>query len=242
MPKLKSKTERAPGGFQVLIPQAGMSKPFVGSFRMCEDFVRVFRKKNPFLCKKFNWTVDEREISDFVEQGEVARLSAHGWSQFLISDDAPVPAYVPAEKKTSRGFGDAVGGAVRKTGANIKLVLDLLGPTMQPVEKELAEKRAWTCAVRDDGKGCPLNQDGGFWQKLTAEAARGLKLLIEVKNDLRMETSLDLKLKSCTGCDCWNPLKVHVRLDHIVRNMNEETKLKLDKKCWVLAEQHGDAV
>lgn len=222
-----------PGEWQVLHPEIGMEHPFSGSFRRCCEFETSFRKKNPFMCKKHNWTTEKGEIEKYVEQSNVARCIAHGWTSFLVMDDAPYPtAYIPIfQKKTEAGAAAfAVEGKTKhatKAAAGIGLVYDWLGEGLEPVNQEEAEKRALVCSV------CPKNQPGDFFQRVEAVIARNVRTLIEVAKDLKLRTSLDEKLESCMACDCWLKLKVWPPLKHIIENTSPEVMADLDPGCWI---------
>lgn len=259
MTRLKSRAHRTPGGFQVLIPEGGMEKPFVGSFIACCDFVRDFRKKNKHLCVRYNWTPDDKEIEDYVDSRESARCVAHGWTEYVVTDAAAPPleyTWRPQKKTTAADVGRAgesdntFGGHVRKIKAGIGLVSDWLGAGLEPVSQETGNRRAWSCAVRANGKGCVKNSksialkeqraaDGlqgdprDFVQRMASGVASAVKALSEVMNDLKLSTPHDAQLGTCLVCDCDLKTKMWPSLDHVLENTSEIVMAALDSECWI---------
>lgn len=185
MPRLKDRSLDLPGNCQCLHPDAGMAKPFKGTFAECVEFERNFRQKNPFLCKKHGWTLDPFEIEEWVEAQQVARCVAHGWTQYL--DGSPVaPPNWPRQPSLSRDALADVAEAAPRTAVSLRLVMGWLGDDLIPVEVTRAENRAMICTA------CPLNQPGEFTDDERA--------LIAVKNEMGLRTSRDIHLKHCGAC------------------------------------------
>jgi hypothetical protein len=143
--------------------------------------------------------------------------------------DPPGPKLEPQHAKGAAG----VAGHLGKTASGIKLLTQWLGDGLNPVPRQLAEKRAQVCAT------CPQNQEGNLWQRMDALAAHELRSLISAKKNMKLETQKDYALKTCQACDCWLPLKVWAKLHHILDNTSPEVREALDVSCWVTAEEQS---
>lgn len=98
------------------------------------------------------------------------------------------------------------------------------------MEKSVAETRASVCA------GCEKNGRGGLEHYFTVPASQAIKLQLEIRNELKLETGYDDKLNVCEACLCPLKLKVWCPLDHIMKEMDAATKAKLWTGCWILSE------
>ncbi len=211
-----------------MIPETGMKKPIEGSFNAVVNEIIQIRRANPYLTEKFGWRTDVAGVEHELEAYTVARCLAHGWTDWVIMDDAFTEA--PPEKKTPKWAGAAV-GSVKRVAAGIAILLDWLGDGAKPVDPPLAEKRAGVCVA------CPKNDLKGDWKSyFTAPVAEKIRVQLEMKSDLRLRTSQDSKLGICTACDCPLPLKLHAPLSHILAHTSADTKKRLDKGCWILSE------
>jgi hypothetical protein len=228
--RLKDRNSGIPRDFQILHPEAGMTKPFRSpSFTGAKAFERSFRKGNPALCAKHGWSLDEAEIDNYVEQQNVARLIADGFTTFVEFTDGVAPPKTDGHRVLPGALA-AAAGHLKNSSLGMKLMVQWLGDGLKPEPIDIAEKRAAICAV------CPMNQDGNWIQKLDAQAAKQFRTLLQIRNDLSLKTKYEDKLKTCVACDCWTPLKVVASLKHIRANMSEETKAKLHPKCWIINE------
>lgn len=226
--KLKSLTAHPPYGFQFLQPETGQINPFTGSFNfVCQELYRL-RTANPFLCERHGWRTDMPGIEHDVEQYNVARMVAGGYMDFVIQDGAPaVPSeytFPPAQKKTP-----AVAlGSIKHVAAGVAVLLEWLGNGAKPVDVALAESRAATCA------DCPKNDGGDFTRYFTEPIANKIRTQLEIRGDLQLRTPHDEQLTVCSACSCPLKLKVWVPMQHIMANQSEDTKTKLDPRCWIL--------
>lgn len=224
--KLKSLTAHPPWGFQFLQPETGQSVPFTGSFNHVVEQVLMLRQANSFLADRHGWRVDREGVEHEVEQFNCARCIAGGWLDFVVMDDTNPPAslYVmpSSQKKTS-----AV-GRVRNVAAGVGVLLEWLGSGAKPVDQPLADSRAAICAT------CPKNDDGDFTAFFTKPIADRIRTQLEIRDDLQLRTPNDEKLTVCSACDCPLKLKVWVPLDHILSYTSEDTKTKLDQRCWIM--------
>jgi len=232
MPRLKDRDHFVPEGFQFLIPETGMKKPIVGSFNSVVNEVIKIRKANPYLAERYGWSTDVRTVENEVDAYNTARCQAHGWTQWIVEDNTWIepPPYPPDQKKTRGWWGNVAVGAER-VAAGVNLLIEWIGSGGKPVEPELSEKRSVVCAA------CPKNDiKRSFQSYFTAPLAEKIRVQLEIKNDLRLKTLQDEKLGICTGCDCVLRLKVHTPLEHILKHTSDDTKKRLDPRCWILSE------
>lgn len=225
MGKMRSLTAHPPWGFRFLQPETGQSKEVEGSFNHVVEQTMMLRQSNQFLAERHGWRTDRVGVEHDVEQYNVARMIAGGWLDFIIQDDSnpPAPLYVMPEKKNPRN----VVGAVRNVVAGVGVLLDWLGSGGKAVEQPLAESRGSICAT------CPKN-DGGDWTSyFTQPIADRIRTQLEIRGDLQLSTTHDDKLTVCSACDCPLKLKVWTPLDHILAHTSEDTKTKLDPRCWI---------
>lgn len=227
MPRLKSLTAHPPGGFCYIEAAAGMKKPFTGSFSSVVNQVSALRRANKYLAEKHGWALDKAGIEYDVEQQNVARCIAHGWTEFLQSEAVATPPVQGDLKKNP--FGNAVGG-LKRVAAGVGVLLDWLGSGGKPVDQAVAEHRANVCV------SCPKN-DGGPWTSyFTGKVADKIKTQLQMKHDLALRTTQDEKLTVCSACDCPLQLKVHTPLVHILAHTTDEVKKRLHPNCWITAE------
>lgn len=208
-----SESRIPPGGWSFYQPQSQWTVPNPVSVTLGQatDLLVAHRRANP----QFELPIGFYEVKQEIIAYTRARLN--------IPESPPLPEFRPQHPASAAGVAERAG----KTAAGVRLVVDWLGTGLQPVTKELAEKRAAICAT------CPKNQTGDLWQRLEAVAAENLRRLISIKGDMELATSQDAALKTCVACDCWTPLKVWVPLPHILKNTKESVKEQLDQRCWI---------
>lgn len=241
MARLKSRTRGIPFKFQFHQPQTGFTTAN-DSFDVVVNQVIANRKGNAFIAQQNNLSTDLAIVQQEVDEFNARRMLAHkGWEQYAYPDTGgpDLKAWSLSAtplRRLSAGVAGAV-GAVRRTASGVAAVVSWLGASLRPVDHELAEQRAKVC------EKCSLNDEANWLQRIDAAVASEIQHLVEVKNDLRLSTSVDDKLKICTGCDCKVALKVHAPIVHIWKNTSEDVKQALseavipgDKRCWVLVE------
>jgi hypothetical protein len=226
--RLKSRTAHPPYSFRALSPEFGQTEESVGSFNAVVEAVQAIRLANPFICERHGLRTDTAAVEAFVEQYNCARCVNNGWLDYVLMDEpGEAPPFVPpAEKKTHRG---GVAG-VKRVAAGVALLVDWLGNSAKPVESALAEKRAGICAT------CPRNNGGDWKAYFTEPIAEKIRVQLEIRNDLQLRTSHDAKLTVCSACDCPLGLKVFSPLSYILEHTSEDTKTRLDPRCWILGE------
>jgi len=193
MAKMKSLTAHPPWGFRFLQPETGQAQEFEGSFNHVVEQTMLLRQSNPFLAERHGWRTDRAGVEHDIEQFNVARMIAGGWTDFIIQDDTnpPAPLYVmpPAQKKTS------VVGAIRNVAAGVGVLLDWLGSGAKPVEQSLADSRAAICST------CPKNDGGDFTAFFTTPIADKIRTQLRIPDDLKLRTPHDDKRTGCKACD-----------------------------------------
>lgn len=111
-----------------------------------------------------------------------------------------------------------------------ELLFEWLGNGV-PVFKELAEKRASTCAA------CSKNDKG---YKPVEAVSSSVKELMAFKSHLTLETSLDSKLATCAICLCPTATKVWVDVDRLLRYSDEDELKQFEAvNCWITKERDG---
>lgn len=189
----------------------------------------IFRRK---LNPRFGLSLDEKTVrAEALTQNALRMTSIRGGEHYLIQDDT-----VPGPAPGSQGFPplqharrSAVGVKARSIATGVGILLDWLGEGGQPVDLPLAETRAKVCV------GCPQNQKGDWLALFTEPVANKIRQQVSIKNEMELKTSVDDELKVCKACLCPLPLKVFVPIEQILKHTSEETKAKLDPRCWILA-------
>lgn len=231
MLKLKSRQQSIPGGFQWLQAETGYQAPSNLSFHSLVDAVVKHRLGNIWIVKKHNLSTDWNSVADEVEHANALRMQSNQkFHHFLGADDGGAPAFFHFPR-ASQLVNAAVG--VKKVAAGVKVLLDWLGSSGRAVPRELAEKRAAVCIA------CPKNKDGDWTAMFTNPVSEMLRLQLGIKNDLKLTTSKDDQLHVCQACACPLKLKVFTPIRHIVDNMDEATKARLQPKepvCWIISE------
>lgn len=199
--------------------------PLNFSFRQQVANIIAWRKANPVVATKLNLSVAWDAVSAELIQQTVERLQRMPRGEvYLQSTDVPI---VEAEKKS---LWQSAKSLVAAATSGEETLREWLGEGGVPVAHDLAERRAQVCNI------CPKN-DQTHWSKFFfGSAANSIRKIVERKNHLKLSTTFDPELGSCTACLCPLETKVHVPLKHILAHMDEETKAKLHVSCWITHE------
>lgn len=227
--RLKSRDKWVPGGFQILIPQAGMKAPFSGSFSDAVRFLHSFRSKNPALCEKHGWSLDIAQIETDVDLYNAQRMVAAGFLNFVEIEGQPPPIQHGDVSVKKKGV---VAGGVSAALTGAKIYKEMFAGS-QPVSLAEAERRASICEV------CPQNKRGGFKDWFVSQTAKALTELVGMMNDMNLRTSKDGNLGKCETCDCPMRAKIWPQLDVILKHMKPDQIKKLDPKCWITNQAAG---
>lgn len=239
MARMKNRGNIPPGGWQYLQPQSGRQFAGLDIYTTAQE-VLDHRKGNPFMCQQHNLSLDQNTIMNEIDEYTAAACLAHpGWEQF-VGDSSPPKTWSPSALPRRLLNVAGAAGAVKRTASGLKLIISWLGESLKPVPHELAEQRALRCLK------CPHNADPNWMSKLTASVASEVKAILEVKNDLKLSTSVDDKIHFCDICLCTLSLKVHSPLKLILENTEEsvlkkhaEVTTNTGEKCWVISEKNG---
>lgn len=227
MGRMKDRNAFPPGGWTFYQPLTNWNAPANQSFDVVVTALIEHRKANRFITDQNHLATEYEAVANEVDEYTAERMKSNpNWNHFL--GDASPPGFF-SPQRLQRSAAAAVAN-LKKTAAGIGLIREWLGDGLRPVEQSLANKRAEVCVK------CPLNQEGGFWEKLDAAGAEEVKKMVAIKNDMKLETPLDSQLKSCVACLCWNSLKVWTPIAHINNHTSTKVLNELHPDCWVRSE------
>lgn len=228
MPSLKNPQQQIPNGFQYLVVETGWTPPPYSSLDVIVQKLIEHRKAQPYLTAKNGWSVDPAQVYQEVLAYNVAVCVRQGWNDYLIGGAEIVP-FPPPTPLFQRAKNLAAGG---------RAVVAWLEEGAPTVAQELANKRAGICSGGDDPqKACPLNGKGGLESYFTVPVTNAIRVQLERKRAMKLETPSDENLGICTGCDCPLKLKVFLPIENIISKMGTEVKARLDPRCWILSEE-----
>jgi hypothetical protein len=206
--RLKADTQRPPGAFQYRVPETGVMVPLGGPSSLYGCVEQVRRH---YQANRLTVPAGLQEkIEDFN-----CRQAPPGWCN---GDDRPrnLPSVV-GERGTQ--IDTVIQGA--KTIASWLIE--------GSVPEEQAQVRAGVC------RGCPKHGDtscprcrSGLVSKLATMVAGALN---------RQPADWELPLKACGVCGCALKLKVHCKLETILKHTPPEQLMQFPAKCWVKTEQ-----
>ena len=221
MVHLKSRTQCPPNGFIYVQKETGWRGEGWDFNTLCQQ-VRQHRQQNPRL--KLN--TDPATIQGEVDTQNAVRVAGMpGTESYLLLDDSSPKSFPPQLVQ-----------AASRLAAGVKSLNDWLGAGAKPVDSTLANARAFVRAT------CPQNQEGDFTRWFTKPASELIRRWIGSRKDLNMSTPSDGKLGVCLACACPLKLKVHVPIEHILKQIPAESKSALDPRCWILEEEPHEEV
>lgn len=227
MPRLASRDKFPPGEFQVLHPEAGMKKPFTGSFRECVDFEMAFRTKNKSLAQSLGLPLDATAVEIWVDEQNALRCIANGWINFVVIEEG---AERVTQKKTLLGAAAAGFGSVNAAASAWS---DMFG-SHGPVSMEQAERRAAVCV------SCPHNDTkNGLYAYFVKGAADRLVGILGALKDINLRLADPSKVGICTVCLCPLNAKVLAQTDVLQHKMPPHVKAALSQlttPCWMKQE------
>jgi len=125
---------------------------------------------------------------------------------------------------------------LKKTANGIALLKDWVGSGLEPVDMALADSRAHACCRGKDGKKCPKNVQGKWWNTATGMVADAIRTQLNFKDGAKLHTALEDELGTCDICLCNLPLKVWCPAEHIRNHITEEKLEKFPDWCWIKKE------
>lgn len=225
---LANRNNFTPGGFRFIQPEISdkeLGDPST-SFDVLVRRVIELRKANPALAQKNNLSKEYATVANEVDAYNSAICIAHGWNAFVTG--GPAGPFQGASRSPLLSRLESAAGSVNRVAAGVRTLLDWLGSGGRPVDSLEAEQRAVIC------EACPLNKPGDWKSYFTQPVAKEIGLQLEMKHKLNLKTSRDEALNVCTGCDCPLKLKVWTPMEHILKFTTEDTKKRLDARCWIL--------
>lgn len=220
MTRLKSRTQCPPNGFQYRQAETGWYLNTWDFNQLCTE-LQKHRRANP----RYKLSLDMKAIADEVDQANAIRvLGMKGGQHYVTAEGGAVVASLPKAIFPRRL---PVLSAAERLVNGKDALLAWLGEGGKPVEKEEAERRAKICSV------CPKNGKAelSWFTKMASEAIR---VALNIRNDMGLQTSVDDKLDCCQACLCPLRLKVHTPMKHILKHLTPEVKADLDPGCWIL--------
>lgn len=210
-----SRTQIPPGGWKFYQPQTGWSipNPVSVTFNQAVQAIIKHRLANPAVVTKHKLSTDATSVGDELDSYTRARLGIPA---------APLPKQMPRLPLLSRVAGDVAD--IKRAAEGTAVVLDWLSSGGNPVEKDLAEKRASICV------NCQFNQEGSWYTVAPAEL---IKSTLESRKDLNLKTNYDEGLKSCHVCKCLMRLKVWTPLSFILAKTKSEILAEFPVHCWI---------
>jgi len=231
MLRIKNKRANIPNGYLYVQRETGWDSfkvmpHLVSDFYAVCQAIRNHRAANPQLKLNTNMAAIEAEV----ENVNVARIAAMpGARDVYLMDvgEGPSSSFMQAPVQTLQQV--AAVGANLNTGRQILLEWEESGEP--PASQELAYMRAAICVT------CPQNGRGGLSRYFTVPAAEFIKRRFERLHQMNLKTPSDNQLGVCEACTCPLPLKVWTPLHLILKHITEDQKSKLDKACWITAEE-----
>lgn len=206
--RLKSDTQRPPGSFRYLVPETKIVVPIGGATSL---YGCVERVKEHYRANKLTVPSGlQAAIEDYN-----CRQAPPGW---CLDDDRP---------RTLMGGLMELGTQIDTVIRGAQTVATWLVEGSVPEEQ--ARVRAGVCL------GCPKHGDtscpkcrSGMVSQLASFVERTLK---------RHPADWEQPLKSCSVCGCALRLKVHCKLDTILKHTPKQQLDQFPAKCWVRTEQ-----
>lgn len=221
MARLKNRQLQIPGGFVFFQPQTGWKPRPFSSFNVVVNSLISHRKANPALAKKHNWAMDYDSVAEEVEAFNAKVCQIHGWNDYIIASPGtpPLPKNWPRNSQAAEHLGNVVVGG--------SILIHWIASGAEAVAPELSEARAQQCVK------CPKHGKGPWTAYFTKPLAEAIRAKLNFRRELKLETSVDEVLKVCEACDCPLPLKVHLKIDRLNKEMPAEQKAKLVPECWI---------
>jgi hypothetical protein len=121
---------------------------------------------------------------------------------------------------------------VREIITGAAALADWLGEGGVPVHPMLADFRAQRCTLGNNGKACPNNKEPNWWGRVKHTIADWIRKELELKENLKLEVSVEQELHMCSACGCCLRLKVWTPAKHLREHTTQETLDKMPAYCW----------
>lgn len=225
---LRNRQEFVPEGYWAYVAELNWTSPKNVSFIDGARAIQQKRIANP----QFKWATDLTSVQIWLEQYTEKRLretygdaTAAQWIAFDSSGNVS-PPFTPHPRSSLRE-GAAVVAKIEKAKAGVGAIMEWLGDGLKPMDAKTANARALICAA------CEFNQEPTGLQAAYEKVADGLKLLMNAKEDMKLATNYDDRLKTCQQCDCALKLKVWAPMEHVKNHTSAKVLATLPNFCWI---------
>ena len=218
---MKSRERFPPGGWKFFQPESKFNAPPNASFESVVQAIIQHRAGNQYLVQTHGWSVDPETVRNELDNYNATICQQMGWNDYIYTggpDPAP-PKTFPQQQRSS---------LPEKLAAGAETLVEWLGEGGVPVDKTLADKRAAICAT------CPKNSKDDFTRWFTIPVSEAIRMEIQRKGEMKLETPSDDRLGICSVCTCPMRLKVWTPLHNINNNMPADIKAALPPHCWVV--------
>lgn len=230
--RLKSRMQSPPNGFLYEQKETGWKNSVnapqtVWNFKGLVEAIKAHRQQNP----RFNLSTNVGDITDEVDRVNAARVNAiPGGNTYVVDDGGGANPQSPLTQRL-RSVVAGAANTISQLAQGGGILVGWVRAGGIPVEHDLAEKRASICVA------CPNNSKSPLTDWFTVPLSQKIAKELEERKDLNLTTSQDANLHTCSACLCPLPLKLHLPLDHILKDMKPEMKAKLHESCWILAKE-----
>lgn len=211
----------AGGGWTFRQPQTGWTNPYaMVGFDASVKAIIQHRQQNKAIVAKHKLSTDYNIVANELERYTRARLG--------IPDPAPSFFQAGSSQLPSRVIEAAAD--IKRAAQGTAVIVDWFQSGGDPVDQELAERRAATCVA------CPKNVQGAWYTEAPAEL---LKSVIEAwqtikgRKDFTFSTAQGDNLKSCAVCRCLMRVKVFTPLQHILDKTSPAIMSEFPGNCWI---------
>lgn len=209
------------GGWQFYQPQTGWAAPTPKSSTFDQTVVLIIRhrQQNAAIAARHGLALDSVNVGNELEMFTRARLNIP--LPINVPKPMPQPSSPPAVAAGSSG--------ILKVAHGSGPILEWLASGRPAVDRPIAERRAALCS------DCPKNDntEATLLQWFVVQAAKVVKLAVEARQDLKLESTQDPKLGVCTACLCGMKVKVHCPHDIITKYLKPEVAADMDPRCWI---------
>jgi hypothetical protein len=181
------------------------------------------RNANPFLKEKHGWPTDVDNVREELDAYNAKICEQMGWTKYITGSGDPSPplSIRPQQTLLQKSQRVVAGG---------ETLVEWIASGAEAVPPEQSNARAGVCA------GCRFNMEGDLSSFFTRQASEAIRKTIQLKNDMKLETSHDAKLGVCELCSCPLRLKVHLPMEKIQPKVTDEIRATLPDYCWLVKE------
>jgi len=227
MAHLKSRMNCPPNGFQYRQPETGWHTQ-AWDFNSVVVAVVNHRRAN----SRHSLNANPEQVAEDVDVQNAARcLAMTGAEAFVAMAPVgdPQPPKISKLRKLSAVAAEFVGNG-KQIKAGVQLLFDWLGDGAVTVPSPLAAERAKVCGL------CHLNQNGDWTAYFTGPISERIRTTLEMRKEMKIQTSFDDSLGVCKACACPLKLKIHVPVEFIKAHASAAMKADLAPGCWMTAE------